>query len=74
MKRETAEYALPFFRRRQGLRLTPDSSAIKPYSVTKNKKFLPKMLDTPISLCYSEECYIMARYAYLSQKTGWIML
>ena len=30
------------------------------------KKFCEKLVDSLFGLCYSEECYIMARYAYLS--------
>ena len=33
----------------------------------RNKK-LKKTVDSTDSLCYSEECYIMARNAYLSRK------
>ena len=30
----------------------------------KYNKIFEKMIDRRILLCYSEECYIMARYAY----------
>ena len=37
-------------------------------------KYLEKMIDRRILLCYSEECYIMARYACLSQTVNRVVL
>ena len=43
----------------------------KPCDCEKENK---KVVDSLTAVCYSEKCYIMARYACLSKSTNGIML